>query len=151
MSDSNARLRLLPESSEKSAYKKAFQRARKEGNSAAVFELLKKAHNDRDRRATYALGSWYMHGCYVKKDPRRAARLFDLARKGGIAEAAFDLGQSYEAGIGCPKSPERAVKLYMEAASRGDRDAWKEIIRCIYWGIGTSKNRMLARTLQTLF
>jgi TPR repeat protein len=123
---------LRESSSNKPDYKKAFI-------------WLRKAHHQRDRRATYALGTWYLHGRYVKKNVMRAIRLIELAAAANVSDALFDLAVSYEKGQGVRRSEKVAARLYLEAALSGDHQAAYEVGRCLYYGIGFLKDRSQAR------
>lgn len=117
----------------------------KRPNSARALLLLEKAHKVGDARATYALGTWYLHGRHVTKDLRKASKLIKAAAQAKIADALFDLAVSYEKGVGLKKSEKAAAQCYLEAALCGDRQAVFEVGRCLYYGIGFSKDRLQAK------
>jgi TPR repeat protein len=109
-----------------------------------VSELLFKAKEQGSGEAAYALATWYLQGNYFKKNLKKGTQLLKLAAKAGVPLACFDLGVSFETGIVVSKNNEKAFHLYMEAALRGDGTARKEVARCLWHGIGTPKNRVLA-------
>lgn len=143
---------LLPTASERSSYRRAFELARPDDPSKypLAAKLLKEAHSGGDRRATYALATWYIHGRYFPIDAHKAFRFLKQSAKAGIPEAIFDLGHAYEVGFGTKKSPEAALGYYVKAAAQGDRQAAEEVFRCIFWGIGTRPNRSLAYLIDDL-
>ena len=66
-----------------------------------AYDLLVKADERGDPRATYALATWYFFGSpFTKIDWSRAARMLKQAAEGGISDAAYDLAISYEKGAG---------------------------------------------------
>src|SRR5262245_19004529 len=52
---------LVPKASERSAYRKVFDLAKKEGPTRHVAEKLWEMHKHGDARATYALATWYVN------------------------------------------------------------------------------------------
>lgn len=144
-------LRLEPTASERSIFRRAFQlTSQDESNYPLAARLLEQAHKEGDRRATYALATWYIHGRHFSIEARKAFRLLKQSGEAGISEALFDLGNSYEVGFGTKKSPAKALECYIEAAARGDRQAAVEVCRCVFWGIGTQRNRKLAHLIDDL-
>jgi uncharacterized protein len=137
------RLRLVPEKNERSIYRKAFDLAQ-QGAFEKGAPLLVKSHKAGDRRATYALATWYIHGRFFEVDAEKSFRMLRQAARAGIPEALFDLGQSYEVGFGVAKSLEKAAECYIESAFKSDMDAVYEVVRCVYWGIGLRRNKRLA-------
>jgi TPR repeat protein len=94
-------------------YLRALALARR-GTAAARREalpLLEQSVALGDKRAIYALGTWYAFGVTVKKDFARAADLFERAARNGHADAQFDLAVCFERGRGarpeacCPLVP----------------------------------------------
>ncbi|MEM7362258.1 MAG: tetratricopeptide repeat protein [Bacteroidota bacterium] len=107
-------------------------------------QLLEKAAALNDPRAYYALGTWYLHGHYYKRDFEKAVNLLKKAAKANIAEAAFDLAVCYEKSAGVSYSPAKAYELYLKAALLGDAQSFYEIGRLHYYGIGTPKDKDMA-------
>ena len=111
-----------------------------------VYDLLLKAERRGDARAVYALATWYLHGSeFTKINIRRATSMLRKAADGNVADANYDLAVSYAKGVGLKKSPQRAFEYYTKAALLGDAQAHAEVGRMLYWGIGTARNRRLAR------
>src|SRR5688572_13870240 len=111
---------------------------------AAAFKLLTRAHRAGDARATYALGTWYLHGRLVRKDIQKGLKLIEKAAGQNVADALYDIAFSFESGKGRPKSLEKAAENYLRAALLGNTRALHEFGRCIYYGIGLPSNRRVA-------
>lgn len=110
-----------------------------------VSALLEEAHDQGDRRATYALATWSLFGNAIHpKDRRRAIQLLKLAAKADIAAAHFDLAVSYETGQGIKRNEEAAYRHFLAAALNGDNDSLAEVGRCLYHGIGVARDRKVA-------
>ena len=91
-----------------------------------------------DPLAAYAIGSWLLNGAHgYPHDETRAAPYLQYAAEHGVREAIYDLGEL--TGIRRLGSRPRkdAFNRYLTAAILGDRDAAREVIRCVYHGIGT--------------
>jgi TPR repeat protein len=133
------------------AYERATRlaQARKEKGlpqTKKVYELLLEAERRGDARAVYALATWHLHGSeFTKINIRRATSMLRKAADGNVADANYDLAVSYEKGVGLKKSPQRAFEHYTKAALLGDAQSYVEVWRMLYWGIGTARNRRLAR------
>lgn len=107
--------------------------------------LLEEAHAQGDRRATYALATWSLFGNSVRpKNLRAATQLLKLAAKADVASAHFDLAVSYETGQGIKKNEKSAYRHYVAAALNGDKESFAEVGRCLYYGIGTARDRKTA-------
>jgi TPR repeat protein len=141
---------VAPLRGEKSGYRKAIDLAKREGYSERVAGLLWSEHRRGDARATFALSTWYHFGCLYKVDAKRAFTLARQAHRKGIRLATFNLAVSYERGWGVQKSAAKAFDLYVQAARKGERDAIDEVLRCVFWGIGTARNRQLAFLIEDL-
>ncbi|MBK9274216.1 MAG: sel1 repeat family protein [Flavobacteriales bacterium] len=107
--------------------------------------MLRKADEEGDAEAAYALGTWHLFGKHVPLDARVAARYLKRATDRNFPDAAYDLAVSHEKGVGVPKDLGKAFSLYMKAALLGDQQAMYEVGRCFYWGVGTEKDRDAAR------
>ena len=109
--------------------------------------LLLQAMSAGDARAAYALGTWYLHGTeLIKKDIRHAVVLLKQAAEQNVPDALFDLANCYEKGAGVRKSERQAYRLYVRAALWGDKQSVYEVGRCLFYGIGTKRDRRLADT-----
>src|SRR5262245_2831094 len=82
-------------------------------NIRRVKTWLRAAQSAGDHRATYALGTWYLHGTHLKKDVKEGTRLIRLAAKANVPDALFDLAVSCEKGIGVRRNLKRAAELYL--------------------------------------
>jgi TPR repeat protein len=112
-----------------------------------AFELLEQADEKNNPVASYALGTWYLHGTYVEKDLEKAIPYLVKASHGEVKEAFYDLAVCYEKGVGIKKNLQKAFENYLIAAHLGDKDSLYEIVRCLYYGIGIQKNRNLSELL----
>lgn len=132
----------------KNSNTREFERAtreirRKKPNHARAVAWLYEAMTKGDHRATYALATWYPHGHVLPRNRERAVELLRVAAR-TRPEAMYDLAVCFAKGQGVPKDEREAFRLYKKAARRGDADAIHEVGRCLYWGTGTTRNRVLA-------
>jgi TPR repeat protein len=109
-------------------------------NIKNAFLLLEESALQNNYEALYAIGTWYLHGKYVKKNRNLAVKYFIRAIEGNNRNAFFDLAVCYEKGTGVKMSNKKAFECYLNAALLGDRQAIYEVGRCYYYGIGISKN-----------
>jgi uncharacterized protein len=116
----------------------------KSPNNQVVFELLQQASKAGSGEATYAIGTWYLHGKYVDTNLKKAIVFLRRASRAGFPAACFDLALCYEQGVAVEKDLSKAFELYMEAALRGDVDGYSALYRCYWHGVGTTRNRVLA-------
>jgi len=112
-----------------------------------AFELLEQADKKNNPVASYALGTWYLHGTYVEKDLRKAIYYLNKASHGEVKEAFYDLAVCYEKGVGVKKNLQKAFENYLTASYLGDKDSLYEIVRCLYYGIGVKENRTFSELL----
>lgn len=101
--------------------------------------------NSGNHEARYAIGTWYLHGFFLKKNIRKGVSLIAEAADNGVADAAFDMGVSYELGAGRKVNEKKALCYFMRAFLLGDPDAAVEIERLLYWGSLDIRNRPLSR------
>lgn len=126
-------------------YKSALSEAQKDNADLNyVFGLLEKARKQNNPKATYALGTWYLHGKFVKRDIDKAFALIKEAADENITDACFDLAVCYENGTGTPKDLPNAFKSYLQAALLGDKKSIYEVGRCYYYGLGVKKDLGIA-------
>lgn len=95
--------------------------------------------------AAYAIGTWHLFGTHgYERSAGKAAPYLQFATEHAVPEAAYDLGVLVETErLG--RTPRReAFGHYVLSAILGDRDAAEEVVRCLYWGIGTFRNREAA-------
>ncbi|MFY0254335.1 tetratricopeptide repeat protein [Chitinophaga sp. 30R24] len=105
---------------------------------------MKQSANKGNAEALYAIGTWYLHGTFVEKNPFLAVEYFLISIEGNYSNAYFDLAVCYENGDGVKKSFKKAFECYLNAALLGDKQAIYEVGRCYYYGIGISKNEGIA-------
>jgi hypothetical protein len=115
----------------------------KKPNLNRTFTLLNAALTAGDARAAWALGTWYLHGKHVRRDRTKAVEFLEIAAEGKIPDAIYDLAVCYEKGAGTKKNL-RAFEPYVMGALWGDTDSVEEVGRCLYYGIGTTRNRRLS-------
>lgn len=129
-------------------YELALVEARKKRGAdlSKVLRLLRRAHKQRDARAAYALGTWYLHGQapVVQKNLPRALTLLREAARADHADAIFDLAVCYEKGTGVRMSERKAAACYVRAALLGDEQAIYEVGRCYWHGLGLKRDRLIA-------
>lgn len=118
--------------------------------ASLAYDLLEKAMQGGDSRATYAIGTWLLHGFYLKKNVRRGVSLIAKAADDQVADAAFDLGVCYELGTGRTISHSKALCYYMRAFLLGYAPAAVEIERLLYWGDASVRNRPLSREFKAV-
>lgn len=116
------------------------------GDLKKAWRLLGLAHKQGDHRATYALGTWYLHGKgeLVSKNLKKAIPLLREAADAQHADAAFDLAVCYEKGTGIKKNDRKAAALYLRAALLGETQSIYEVGRCYWYGIGVERDRSIA-------
>ncbi|TAA21586.1 tetratricopeptide repeat protein [Pseudoxanthomonas winnipegensis] len=127
-----------------------YERAEREMSQAKpslekAYSYLIEAQSNFDPRADYALATWYLHGRFVRRNVRKSIRLLKSACDGKVPEACFDIAVLYETGVGVKKNPRRAAIYYLKAALLGEKSAANEVARCLYYGIGFSKDVVQAR------
>ena len=110
-------------------------------NLKAAFDLLKLSAESNNYEALYAIGTWYLHGRYVKKNAATAVSYFLESIKGNNSNAFYDLALCYEKGVGAKRNVKRAFECYLNAALLGDKQSLYEVGRCYYYGIGIAKNQ----------
>ena len=115
------------------------------GDVEKAFRLLLSASEGGDAHAQYALGTWYLHGFFVRKSFRRAVELLRGAAEANVPGAAFDLAVCYELGQGVRRSMSKAVAFYLRAFLLGDVDAAVELERVLYWEPGLKAGRNLSK------
>ncbi len=114
-------------------------------NINAVVKLLEKGIEEEDPSSKYAIGTWYLHGGYLKKNVRKGIGYIKDAARSGVAPALFDMAVAFETGTGVRKSEKKAAEYYLKAALSGDSEAFYEVGRCLYHGIGFKGDRAQAK------
>lgn len=123
--------------------------ARKKDYQAA-YKVLNRADAKGVAEASYALGTWHLHGRFVKKDFPTAVQYLSKAAKQGNADALFNLAVCYERGEGVKKDLKKAHDFYLLAFVYGDVTAAYEIGRMLYYGLGVEKDQELAESFITI-
>lgn len=127
-------------------YFKALSEANKaDGDLNYVFGLLQKAAALNNPKAKYALGTWYLHGKFVKKNYKKAVEYLSEAADENIKDALYDLAVCYEKGAGTKKDIFKAFQLYLKASLLGEKQSLYEVGRCYYYGLGVEKNVEIAK------
>ncbi|SKD09963.1 hypothetical protein SAMN05660461_5863 [Chitinophaga ginsengisegetis] len=125
--------------------RKAFVEMQKESPDLGVaFNLLEQSANKGNAEALYAIGTWYLYGTFVKKNPSLAVEYFMSSVEGNHSNAYFDLGICYESGTGVKKNYKKVFDCYLNAALLGNNQAIYEVGRCYYYGIGIPRNERIA-------
>lgn len=126
-------------------YSKALIEAQKpSGDLNYVFGLLQKAIALNNPKAKYALGTWYLHGKFVKKDVKKAVEYLVDAAEENIKDALYDLAVCYEKGVGVKKDLFKAFQMYLKASLQGEKQSLYEVGRCYYYGLGIERNLKIA-------
>lgn len=134
------------------SYYKALRLASQDSYSSKnVIQLLEMSILQGNRKASYALASWYLNGFNVRKNYKKAFNLLQKAVQGGpekgfdmYKDALLDVAVCYELGNGTDKDPQKAFYYYLLAAKNGDLQALKELSRCFFYGIGVAKDRKIS-------
>lgn len=112
-----------------------------------VLRLLKESIKLGNKKASYAVATWCLNGFHVRKNYKKGFSLLQFAVQGGAEngftlykDALSDIAVCYELGNGVPKDKHKAYYYYLLAALNGDKQAKQELSRCLYYGIGTTKD-----------
>lgn len=112
-----------------------------------VLHLLSESIKLGNKKASYALATWYLNGFHVRKNFKKAFPLLQFAIQGGpengfvlYKDALTDIAVCYELGNGVKKDKHKAYYYYFLAALNGDIQAKQELSRCLYYGIGITKD-----------
>lgn len=124
-------------------YKKALELEAIGGDPSEIVSLLEDSASRGSAEAIYAIATFYLHGKYLESNPARAFIYLQLAAKKMYPSALFDLGNAFETGEICAKDESEAFRCYLASAMFGDRDAINEVARCLYYGIGTRKDKRM--------
>lgn len=119
-------------------------------NAPRAYALLEQAREQGDYRATYAIGTWYLHGFYFGKNVRKGITMIAEAAEHDVSNAAFDLAYAYETGTARKINEKKALCYYMRAFLLGDNKAAREVGRLLHWGGPSVRNRALAREFYDL-
>ena len=108
-----------------------------------AFAHLNESAIENNYEAMYALGTWYLHGIYVRKNKSMAVDYFVKSIVGNNKNAFYDLAVCYEKGTGIKMNKKKAFECYLNAALLGEKQSLYEVGRCYYHGIGISKNETI--------
>ena len=84
----------------------------------------------------YLLGKWYLKGCYVKQNRKKARSFFRKAAKEEVVEAMYALGLSYQKAAKGPQDLRQAYLHFLAAAIRGYPPAKKALNELHAQGVG---------------
>jgi len=115
------------------------------GSADKAYPLLKAAAESGDASSKYALGTWYLHGFFLKKNMRTAIKFLREAADENVAFAAFDLAVCYERGEGVKKNFAQATKYYLRAFLFGDIQGASAVERLLFWKKEALEGRKLSR------
>lgn len=136
-------------------YYKALHLAEQESyDYREVLQLLNESILLGNKKASYALATWYLNGFHVRKNYKRAFSLLKDAVEGGnengftlYKDALLDIAICYELGNGVDKDLHKAFQYYILAAFSGETQALEEISRCLYYGIGVPKDEKFSSVI----
>lgn len=95
----------------------------RDGDIQSALPLLEADARSGDREAAQALGTLYLNGDGVTRNPAMAAGWFRRAAEAGHAGASYNLANAYRLGLGTQKDLEAALHWYMRAAEGGSAEA----------------------------
>lgn len=93
------------------------------GDIQGALPLLETDARAGDRDAAQALGTLYLNGDGVTRNPAMAAGWFRRAAEAGHADAAYNLGNAYRLGLGTQQDLGHALQWYERAANGGSAEA----------------------------
>lgn len=93
-----------------------------------------------DTAAAYALGTLYLNGDGVDRNPAMAAAWFGRAAESGHADAQTRLGDAYRLGIGVPTDIDAALGWYRKASDGGSAAAAFTLARLYRLGDGVRRD-----------
>lgn len=100
--------------------------------------------------SVYVMATWYLYGnrdIGIKKDMRRAVRLLKQAALGSN-RAMYDLAVLMYNGEGIRRTTKGAFRLFERSARNGCVAAMIAQAQCLYYGIGTPKNKRRAARIR---
>lgn len=113
---------------------------------SAPFENFSRLAAQGDAAAQNDLGTLYLKGEGVPRDPDRAYSLFLKSAEKGLASAQFNLGLCYLDGVGVPKSDEQAFLWFLKAARQEHQMSQYNVGLFLFNGQGVSKNYELGES-----
>lgn len=122
-----------------------------------VLRILNESIELGNKKASYALATWYLNGFHVRKNYKKGFSLLQISVQGGqendfisYKDALTDIAVCYELGNGVQKDKRKAYYYYFLAALNGDMQAKQELSRCLYYGIGVTKDVELSSLIDKL-
>lgn len=84
---------------------------KKSANLKVVYQLLERSANKGNAEALYAIGTWHLHGKYVRKDASIAVKYFLKSIEKNHSSASYDLAVCYEKGLALKKIKRKHLKI----------------------------------------
>lgn len=110
------------------------------GEVGAAVPFLEQDARSGDTVAAYALGTLYLNGDGVGRNPAMAAAWFGRAAEAGHADAQTRLGDAYRLGIGVPTDIDAALGWYRKASDGGSAAAAFTLARLYRLGDGVRRD-----------
>lgn len=110
------------------------------GDIAAALPLLESDARAGDPAAAHALGTLYLNGDGVERNPSMAAAWFGRAAAAGDADGAYRLGEAYRLGLGVAADIETALTWLRKAAALGSAEAAFTLARVYRLGDGVRRD-----------
>jgi TPR repeat protein len=109
-----------------------------------ALDALQPAADQGDLEAMLFLGSMYLYGTGVDKDPQAALRYYEAAAGYGHRDALFNLGGIYDKAIGVARDPSAAIGWFTRAADQRDPVAQVNLAIFYLKGDGVPQDQPLA-------
>jgi hypothetical protein len=113
-------------------------------DEGVAVDWLQRSADAGNRESQFDLGEIFRRST-VRRDERRAIRLYTLAANAGHGEAAYQLGRMYEKGQGTSKNEREALNWFTKGAELGFPAAMAGAGVYHLKGTGTSRNDAKAR------
>lgn len=110
----------------------------------AAFKNLLDAHEANSGEASYALGSWYLHGRHVEHDISTAVEYWLSGAKLNNIDSLTELAKYYENEEYCCQDMSKSLGYYIKAALLGDAASMYDVGRIYYHGIGVNEDKFIA-------
>lgn len=93
----------------------------KSGNNAKALDWYNESSKNGYSDAQYALGTMYLNGIGIQKDPAKAYSLYNDAAKGGNSEAYIAIGVLHIKGEVVEKNYDKAKSYFRKAIAEGNK------------------------------
>lgn len=110
------------------------------GETATAVPLLEADARAGDSAAAVALGTLYLNGDGVARNPSMSAAWFRRAAEAGDPGAAYSLGNAYRLGLGVPADMNAAIRWYEAAAEADSAEAAFALSRLYRLGDGVRRD-----------